>query len=145
MVSILPANVELAVEMFVRPMDLPLISVGREVRFIFDGWPAFFFSGWPGVSLGTFAGKVVAIDRNISANGKFRILVAQARSETPWPAALRVGGGAKGIALLDNVPLWYELWRVLNGFPPNLYEEDSGDPGIKDDEIVPKAPVKKAK
>lgn len=144
-VSILPANVELAVEMFVRPMDLPLISVGREVRFIFDGWPAFFFSGWPGVSLGTFAGKVVAIDRNISANGKFRILVAQAPAETPWPSALQVGGGAKGIALLDNVPLWYELWRVLNGFPPDLYEESISDTGKKEDEIVPKAPVKKTK
>ncbi|MCK6694480.1 MAG: HlyD family secretion protein, partial [Thermoanaerobaculia bacterium] len=144
-VSILPANVELAVEMFVRPMDLPLISVGREVRFIFDGWPAFFFSGWPGVSLGTFAGKVVAIDRNISANGKFRILVAQAPAEMPWPSALQVGGGAKGIALLDNVPLWYELWRVLNGFPPDLYEESTSDTGKKEDEIVPKAPVKKTK
>jgi adhesin transport system membrane fusion protein len=145
LVSILPANYELAVEMFLRPMDLPLISVGREVRFIFDGWPAFFFSGWPGVSLGTFPGKVVAIDRNISANGKFRILVAKDPAAQPWPAALQVGGGAKGIALLDNVPLWYELWRVLNGFPPDLYQDENEDSGKKDDGITPKAPVKKAK
>lgn len=144
-VSILPAHAEMAVEMYVRPMDLPLIGVGREVRFIFDGWPAFFFSGWPGVSLGTFAGKVVAIDRNISSNGKFRILVAQAKNDEPWPEALQVGGGAKGIALLNDVPLWYEMWRVLNGFPPDLYQDGSDGDAKKDDSIVPKAPVKKTK
>lgn len=144
-VSIQPANYELAVEMFIRPMDLPLISVGREVRFIFDGWPAFFFTGWPGISLGTFAGKVTAIDRNISANGKFRILVAQDTTEQAWPVALQVGGGAKGIALLENVPLWYEAWRVLNGFPPDLYQDENEESGNKSDGIMPKAPVKKAK
>ena len=25
--------------------------------------------------------------------------------------------------MLDNVPMWYEIWRQLNGFPPSLYEE----------------------
>jgi adhesin transport system membrane fusion protein len=124
-VSIQPADYQLAVEMYVKPMDLPLINVGREVRFMFDGWPAFVFSGWPGVSLGTFAGHVVAIDRNISANGKFRVLVAPDQTEQAWPNAIQVGGGAKGIAMLNNVPIWYELWRILNGFPPDLYENVS--------------------
>lgn len=143
-VSILPADYELAVEMYIRPMDLPLISVGRQVRFMFDGWPAFFFSGWPGISLGTFAGRVVAIDRNISTNGKFRLLVAPDPTDQPWPEALQVGGGARGIALLKNVPLWYELWRILNGFPPDLYQDGSSDtkPG---NSLTPKAPIKKAK
>jgi multidrug resistance efflux pump len=126
-VSIQPADYQLAVEMYVKPLDLPLLSVGREVRFLFDGWPAFFFSGWPGVSLGTFAGKIVAIDRNISANGKFRVLVAPDQTEQPWPNALQPGGGAKGIALLNDVFLGYELWRVLNGFPPDLYRGLEGD------------------
>jgi len=121
LLSIQPANYDLAVELYVKPLDVPLMSVGSPVRFIFDGWPAFFFSGWPGISLGTFGGQVVAIDRNISANGKFRLLVAPSKSEEPWPKELLPGGGAKGIALLNNVPLWYELWRVLNGFPPDLY------------------------
>ena len=62
------------------------------------------------------------MDRNISANGKFRILVAPDESELPWPEALQPGGGAKGIALLKDVPVWYELWRVMNGFPPDLYQ-----------------------
>ncbi len=122
-VSIQPADYQLAVELYVKPLDIPLLSVHNKVRFIFDGWPAFFFSGWPGVSLGTFSGRVVAIDRNISANGKFRVLVAPDDAEQPWPSALMPGGGAKGIALLNNVPLWYELWRLINGFPPDLYSE----------------------
>lgn len=125
-VSILPADYQLAVEMFVSPLDMPLLQIGSPVRFVFDGWPAFFFSGWPGQSLGTYAGRVAAIDRNISANGKFRILVAPDPNECDWPPALRVGGGAKGIALLNDVPLWYEIWRVLNGFPPDFYTDLSG-------------------
>lgn len=121
-VSIQPADYQLAVEMYVKPLDLSLLQVGQKVRFIFDGWPAFFFSGWPGASLGTFGGKIVAMDRNISANGKFRILVAPDAAEQAWPVALQPGGGAKGIALLNDVPVWYELWRVMNGFPPDLYQ-----------------------
>lgn len=122
-VSIQPGNYELAVEMYVQPLDLPLLQVGQKVRFLFDGWPSFFFSGWPGVSLGTFAGKIVALDRNISANGKFRILVAPDKQEQEWPNALQPGGGAKGIALLQDVPVWYEMWRTMNGFPPELYQD----------------------
>ncbi|MEO6037011.1 MAG: biotin/lipoyl-binding protein [Saprospiraceae bacterium] len=125
-VSIQPAHYQLAVEMYVRPLDLPLLQVGQPVRFLFDGWPAFFFSGWPGVSLGSFSGQIVAMDRNISTNSKFRVLVAPDPKEMAWPSALQPGGGAKGIALLHNVPLWYELWRILNGFPPDLYQEVNG-------------------
>ena len=122
-VSIQPADYQLAVEMYVRPMDLPLLQNGQTVRFLFDGWPSIFFSGWPGIAVGTFGGTVVAIDRNISANGKFRVLVAPKKEEHPWPEALQPGGGAKGVALLNNVRVWYELWRVLNGFPPDFYKE----------------------
>jgi multidrug resistance efflux pump len=133
LLSIQPADYQLAVEMYVKPLDLPLLSVGSGVRFIFDGWPAFFFSGWPGVSLGTFGGQVVAIDRNISSNGKFRVLVAPTPNDFPWPTAIMPGGGAKGIALLSDVPVWYELWRVVNGFPPDLYKSMPGS-GNKDKE-----------
>ena len=91
------------------------------MRLQFDGWPAIFFTGWPDVSYGTFSGKVVAIDNFISDNGKFRILVKEKPGATLWPAVLKLGGGVKGIALLKNVPIWYELWRKLNGFPPDFY------------------------
>jgi hypothetical protein len=32
-----------------------------------------------------------------------------------------MGSGVMGIALLGDVPIWYELWRQLNGFPPDMY------------------------
>ncbi len=127
-VSIMPASYDLAVELYIEPMDFPLVNDnsegGRkpEVRFIFDGWPAFIFSGWPGQSFGTFTGEIVAIDNEISENGLYRILVAEKADSPTWPKALRVGSGAKGILLLNNVPLWYELWRQLNGFPPDFYQ-----------------------
>ncbi len=127
LVSILPADYELAVEMYVRPMDFPLIRTGNKVRFIFDGWPAFVFSGWPGVSFGAYQGQVVAIDNIISENGKYRLLVAPDTTERPWPEALRPGSGANAIAMLSTVPVWYELWRQLNGFPPDYYDPNAED------------------
>ncbi len=123
-VSIVPKDYELAVELFVNPMDLPLVHFGQEVRFIFDGWPAFIFSGWPGQSFGTYSGQVVAIDNMISPNGKYRILIGPEKDGKVWPKELRPGSGAQGIALLNNVPLWYEIWRQLNGFPPDFYDQD---------------------
>jgi hypothetical protein len=39
-----------------------------------------------------------------------------------WPKDLRAGSGARTMALLENVPIWFELWRKLNGFPPNYYQ-----------------------
>jgi hypothetical protein len=24
---------------------------------------------------------------------------------------------------MSDVPIWYELWRQINGFPPDLYTE----------------------
>lgn len=125
-VNIIPVKPQLAVEMFIKPMDLPLVQKGQEVRFIFDGWPAFIFSGWPGQSFGTYAGEIFAIDQNVNENGLYRILIAPYTGEEnvkPWPDALRVGGGAQCIALLNDVPLWYELWRQLNGFPPDFYKQ----------------------
>jgi adhesin transport system membrane fusion protein len=122
--SIMPFDAQLAVELYIKPMDLPLVYPGQEVRFIFDGWPAFIFSGWPSQSFGTYSGDVFAVDRVISDNGKYRILVAADTEEKPWPEALQIGGGAQGIALLERVPLWYELWRQLNGFPPDFYRPE---------------------
>ncbi|MDV7398496.1 HlyD family efflux transporter periplasmic adaptor subunit, partial [Arthrospira platensis SPKY1] len=104
-VTIMPADFELAVELYIRPMDLPLVNLGQEVRFIFDGWPAFIFSGWPGLSFGTYKGEIVAIDNEISNNKLYRILISERPGKEPWPEALRVGSGAQGIALLNNVPL----------------------------------------
>ncbi|WP_291033506.1 HlyD family secretion protein [Dyadobacter sp. 50-39] len=118
---IVPTRTQYAVEMYVRPVDLPLISVGQKVRFMFDGFPAIIFSGWPENSYGTFGGKVVAYEHTISPNGLFRVLVAEDADDRPWPKQLKLGTGAQAIALLKDVPVWYELWRNINGFPPDYY------------------------
>ncbi|WP_299765977.1 biotin/lipoyl-binding protein [uncultured Dokdonia sp.] len=125
LINIMPDNPDLAVEMFINPIDLPLAHKGGDVRIQFDGWPAIIFSGWPNVSTGTYAGKIVAVERFISDNGKYRLLIAPDPNEEPWPEALRAGSGARSIALLEDVPIWFELWRQLNGFPPNYYQADS--------------------
>ena len=121
MVEIVPDHIEYAVEMFVEPMDLPLISLNQKVRFIFDGFPVIVFSGWPQSSYGTFGGKVTAIETSVSYNGKFRVLVIEDQQDKPWPKQLKMGGGANGIALLKDVRIYYELWRNINGFPPEYY------------------------
>jgi len=132
MVSIMPAKYDLAVGMYVSPFNLPLIEMGQKVRFMFDGWPSVVFSGWPNASYGTFGGEIVAIDNFISPNGKYRILVAPDKDDQIWPKELRVGSGASGMALLKDVPIWYELWRNLNGFPPDYYKS-SNDKNEKGD------------
>jgi membrane fusion protein, adhesin transport system len=122
LVNIMPADYEVAVETYVRPIDLPLINIGEKVRVEFDGWPAIIFSGWESVSYGTYGAKVVAIENFISDNGMYRILLSPDTNDQKWPEGIRVGSGAKTIALLNDVPIWYELWRQLNGFPPNFYK-----------------------
>ena len=124
LVGIMPANVDLAVETFVSPIDLPLIHVGEKVRVQFDGWPAIVFRGWPNVSYGTYGAKVVAVENFISSNGKFRVLLAPDDTDHEWPKDVRAGSGAFTMALLEDVPIWFELWRQLNGFPPNYYQPE---------------------
>lgn len=126
-VSIMPATYDFAVEMYIEPVDFPLMHIGSDVRLMFDGWPAIVFSGWPQLSNGTFGGEILAIDNFISPNGKYRILVTPDEKEVPWPEDLRVGTGSDGILLLKDVPLWYELWRQLNGFPPDYYMNLNGE------------------
>lgn len=121
-VTIVPDKVVFAVEMFVDPMDLPLLTKGQKVRLIFDGFPAIVFSGWPKQSSGTFGGVVAAIESEVSSNGKFRVLVKEDGIDKAWPKQLKMGSGANGIALLKDVPIYYELWRNINGFPPEYYK-----------------------
>lgn len=119
---IVPTRIDYAVEMFVKPMDLPLVNMGQSVRFIFDGFPAIVFSGWPKGSYGTFSGKVVTVENTIGEKGLYRVLVAEDDSLSKWPAQLKIGSGAQGILLINDVPIWYELWRNINGFPADFYK-----------------------
>jgi multidrug resistance efflux pump len=132
-VSIMPASYELAVEMYVDPIDVPLLTKGQPVRVQFDGWPAIVFSGWPNASYGTYGGTVAAIDNFISDNGKYRVLVAPDRNDLPWPQPIRLGAGTQTITLLNDVPVWYELWRKTNGFPADYYTGTKSNPDKTED------------
>lgn len=122
-----PKEPLVAVEIYVDAMDVPLIDDTSDVRLQFEGWPSVQFSGWPAVAVGTFAGKVAVIDRVSSPNGKYRLLVRQTipapTGDEAWPDRLRQGSGVFGRVILRSVPLWYEIWRQLNGFPPSLEKE----------------------
>jgi len=134
LVGIMPAQIDLAVETFVKPIDLPLLHLDEKVRVQFDGWPAIVFSGWPNVSYGTYGARVVAIERFISDNGKYRVLLAPDETDHTWPNAIRAGSGAKTIALLEDVPIWFELWRQVNSFPPNYYQPEGSKSASKKDQ-----------
>ena len=118
-----PLSPLVAAEIYVDAMDVPLILDSSNVRLQFEGWPSVQFSGWPSVAVGTFGGKVSVIDR-VSTDGKYRILVRQLvkvpEDDEPWPIQLRQGSGVYGRVILRSVPVWYEIWRQLNGFPPSL-------------------------
>lgn len=122
LLTIMPRNPTVAVALYVKPQDVPLISIGRHVRLEFEGWPALQFTGWPSVSVGTFGGQVEVIDYVNSSNGKYRVLITPdpLNPTENWPIQLRMGSGVYGWVMLDDVPVWFELWRQLNGFPPSL-------------------------
>lgn len=130
-ISIMPDEYELAAEIYIDPIDLPLMHVGEHVRIQFDGWPAIIFSGWPDASYGTYGGEIYAIDQYIGTNGKYRLLIKPDERDVPWPRALRYGAGLKAMILLNDVPIWYELWRQVNGFPPEYYTPQGGEKGDK--------------
>ena len=109
------------------------------MRLRFDGWPAIVISGWPEASTGIFDGEITAIDQFISDNGYYRILIIPQNVRKSWPEQLRFGTGANTFILLNDVPLWYEVWRQLNGFPPDFYGADDKE------EVKLKAPLKSVK
>jgi adhesin transport system membrane fusion protein len=145
---IIPETESRFVEMWVNGMDMPLITQrhenpdgsftpGSPVRLQFEGWPAIQFVGWPSVAVGTFGGEVVFIDATDDGYGRFRIVVAARPDVTTrggqphieeWPGNrfLRQGVRAKGWVLLQQVPLWLEIWRQLNGFPPVVAASEPG-------------------
>ena len=102
------------------------IIPGSEVRLAFEGWPAVQTIGWPQTAVGTFGGEVRFIDATDDGSGRFRVVIGpsedpEKNKDKPWPDKkkwLRQGTQTKAWVLLDEVPLWFELWRQINGFPP---------------------------
>ncbi len=126
--TLVPYTEERAVQIWLDGNDAPLVKPGSHVRLQFEGWPAVQFAGWPSVAVGTFGGQVVSVDMVDNGKGKFRCQILPDPSETQkWPEEqfLRQGVRANGWVLLEQVPLWFEVWRKLNGFPPSLDPETS--------------------
>ena len=131
LVELIPETDRLAVELWLRGVDAPLVTPGWKVRLQFEGWPAVQFAGWPAVAVGTFGGVVALVDAQAGVDGQFRALVLPDSDEDePWPDRryLRQGVRANGWVLLDTVSLGYEMWRQLNAFPPSVRSapEDTG-------------------
>jgi len=126
---IVPDTADRAVQIWLDGNDAPLVEPGRHVRLQFEGWPAVQFAGWPSVAVGTFGGQIVSVDATDDGKGKFRVLVLPDETLQEWPSDrfLRQGVRANGWVLLDKVPLWYEVWRNMNGFPPAVSTEEPKD------------------
>jgi adhesin transport system membrane fusion protein len=128
---LIPETNDPTVELWINGNDAPLIQPKSKVRLQFEGWPAVQFAGWPSVAVGTFGGEVMLVDATDNGQGKFRILVTPDAKDEPWPGKqyLRQGVRANGFVLLKTVPLWFELWRQFNGFPPTAAVEDPAKSG----------------
>lgn len=122
---IVPHTSQRAVELWVDGRDAPLITRHSVVRLEFEGWPAIQVPGWAQVGVGTFEGEIAFVDPTDNGSGHFRIMVVHKAGTPEWPSPrfLRQGISAKGWVLLEKVTIGYELWRLLNGFPPRIPPE----------------------
>jgi len=153
--SIIPQTDSRYVEIWLDGNDIALIKAraeidgevipGSEVRLSFEGWPSIQAMGWPQLAVGTFGGEVVFIDTASDGNGTFRVLVGPAEDavnryngagevKVGWPDKerwLRQGTLTQAWFLLEEVSLWEEVWRQINGFPPLIKDSaESLDPTI---------------
>jgi len=142
--TIVPDTNDRVAELFLDGVDAPIVLAYADrhdgmphVRLQFEGWPAVQFSGWPELATGTFGGRIRQVDAASGIAGQCRILVEpdEMMPGDAWPAAefLRQGNQVIGWVFLNRVPLGFEIWRRLNGFPPVL----APAPKSKD---APKAP-----
>jgi multidrug efflux pump subunit AcrA (membrane-fusion protein) len=146
--TFMPANSKRAVEMYIDGRDIGLVSPGRNVRLQFEGWPAFQFSGRPDLAVGTFRGEVLFVEPSARIDGRFRVLVTEPdrtagclraevqdgiprMGECGWPPEtfVRLGANVRGWILLETVPLGFEMWRLLNNFPPVNAASSGSDTG----------------
>lgn len=132
LLTLVPEAGSRAVELSVNGNDMPLIRDGEEVRLLFEGWPALQFVGFPGADAGTYAGRVAFVDATDDGEGKFRIVVVPDPDQPEWPPAVRLRQGvrARGWILFGTVPLGYEFWRQINGFPPLPPDVQKGDSSL---------------
>lgn len=136
-VRISPNSLDKAIEMTADGIDAPLLNVGRKVKILFYGIPAIPLPAWPEVMAGTYTGVIKVIDQVDDGKGNFRFWVVPDPEDRTWPEQSHVRQGTKvmGWVILNRVPLWYELWRRFNLFPPDYQER----PPSLIDTLLPKA------
>lgn len=136
-VRLSPASMDKAIEMTADGLDAPLLNVGRKVKILFYGIPAIPLPAWPELMAGTYTGVIKVIDQVDDGKGNFRFWVVPDVEDRPWPeqAHVRQGTKAMGWVILNRVPLWYELWRRFNLFPPDYQDR----PPSLIDTLLPKA------
>jgi multidrug efflux pump subunit AcrA (membrane-fusion protein) len=137
LVRISPTSADKAAELVAEGIDAPLLNPGRKVRLLFYGIPAIPLPAWPELMAGTFGGVIKVVDQVDDGKGNFRFWVVPDPDDRPWPEQSHVRQGTKvmGWVILNRVPLWYELWRRFNLFPPDYQE---GPPSLLDT-LLPKA------
>ncbi len=135
--TIVPSSATPAVEMWANSLDAPLLKPGRLVRLLFQGVPAIPLPAWPEFMAGTYDGRIQVVDQSASANGQFRLWVVPEPGGRAWPPSMQVRQGTQvmGWVMLNRVPLWYEMWRRFNLFPPDYHTEDIN----LSDVLLPKA------
>jgi multidrug resistance efflux pump len=123
-VRISPLSADKAAELWADGLDSPLLNVGRKVRLLFFGIPAIPLPAWPELMAGTYGGVIKVVDQVDDGKGNFRFWVVPDPEDRPWPEQSHVRQGTKVMAwvILNRVPLWYELWRRVNLFPPDYQE-----------------------
>ncbi|MBD1207805.1 MAG: biotin/lipoyl-binding protein [Ignavibacteria bacterium] len=127
-----------AVEAFISSRDAAIVDVGRPVRLQFSGFPAFVFNpGWDNFTINTFGGRVAVVDAVDDGSGYYRVLIVpdSTQKQGKWPSSqyLRQGTPTNSWILLNEVPIGFEIWRQLNGFPPVLpHKMNASDKADKD-------------
>jgi multidrug efflux pump subunit AcrA (membrane-fusion protein) len=137
LVRISPLSADKAVELVADGLDAPILNTGRKVRLLFYGIPAIPLPAWPELMAGTFGGVIKVVDQVDDGKGNYRFWVVPDPDDRPWPeqAHVRQGTRVMGWVILNRVPLWYEIWRRFNLFPPDYQE---GPPSLIDI-LLPKA------
>jgi multidrug efflux pump subunit AcrA (membrane-fusion protein) len=143
LVRISPTSADKAAELVADGLDAPLLNTGRKVRLLFYGVPALPLPAWPELMAGSFGGVIKVVDQVDDGKGNFRFWVVPDPDDHPWPEQACIGEtierwpkawpwttqvcGRQGMkimgwVILNRVPLWYELWRRFNLFPPDYQE-----------------------
>jgi len=117
----IPLAGERAVRLRISDFNMPLVREGLKVRMMFYGWPALQVSGWPVIRFGTFGGIIKQVDPVSYEKGFYYAYIVEDPAE-PWPSedVLRRGTQATVWVALETVPVWYQLWRLMNAFPPKM-------------------------